>query len=38
MADAQLRRDQGFRMVGLSSDTGLLIRSVRELLTALRGD
>jgi 2-keto-3-deoxy-L-rhamnonate aldolase RhmA len=36
--DAVRRRNQGFRMVGLGADTGLLIRSLMELLRRLRGD
>ncbi len=34
--DARKRRDQGFRMIGLGADTGLLIRSLRAALDALR--
>jgi 2-dehydro-3-deoxyglucarate aldolase/4-hydroxy-2-oxoheptanedioate aldolase len=33
--DAMSRRSQGFRMIGLGSDTGLLIRSSLEALRAL---
>jgi 2-dehydro-3-deoxyglucarate aldolase/4-hydroxy-2-oxoheptanedioate aldolase len=33
--DSRQRRDQGFRMVGLGADMGLLIRAIRENLTAL---
>jgi 2-keto-3-deoxy-L-rhamnonate aldolase RhmA len=36
-SDARLRRDQGFKMIGLGSDAGLLIRHTRELLDTLRG-
>ncbi|MDB5349882.1 MAG: rhmA [Planctomycetota bacterium] len=35
--NARMRAAQGFRMIGLGSDTGLLIRSSREALAALRG-
>lgn len=35
VANARLRRDQGFRMIGLGSDTGLLIRAATEALRAL---
>jgi 2-keto-3-deoxy-L-rhamnonate aldolase RhmA len=38
VADAQRRREQGFGMVGLGSDAGLLIRSAGEALRALRGE
>ena len=34
--DSVLRREQGFRMVGLGADMGLLIRAIRENLTALQ--
>jgi 2-keto-3-deoxy-L-rhamnonate aldolase RhmA len=34
-ANATLRREQGFQMIGVGSDTGLLIRSSREVLAAL---
>jgi 2-keto-3-deoxy-L-rhamnonate aldolase RhmA len=33
--NAVLRRDQGFRMIGLGADTGLLIRATVEAMTAL---
>ena len=33
--NAQRRKNQGFRMVGLGSDTGLMIRSLRDSLRAL---
>lgn len=36
IADAQMRRDQGFRMIGLGTDTTLLIRGIREMLQALK--
>jgi 2-keto-3-deoxy-L-rhamnonate aldolase RhmA len=35
VANAQLRREQGFRMIGLGSDTGLLIRASVEAMKAL---
>ena len=35
--DARRRRDQGFAMVGLGSDVGLLIRQIRSLQEALGG-
>ncbi len=35
VANALLRRDQGFQMIGVGSDTGLLIRSSVEALKAL---
>jgi 2-dehydro-3-deoxyglucarate aldolase/4-hydroxy-2-oxoheptanedioate aldolase len=35
--DAQLRRDQGFGMVGLGSDTGLLIRALKAALEGVQG-
>ncbi|MGC8640955.1 MAG: HpcH/HpaI aldolase family protein [Isosphaeraceae bacterium] len=34
--DSRLRRDQGFQMIGLASDTGLLIRALGEAIRALR--
>jgi 2-keto-3-deoxy-L-rhamnonate aldolase RhmA len=34
-ANARMRREQGFRMLGLGSDAGLLIRSAVEVLRAL---
>jgi 2-keto-3-deoxy-L-rhamnonate aldolase RhmA len=34
--DSRIRRDQGFRMIGLGSDTGLLIRALRGAIDALR--
>jgi 2-keto-3-deoxy-L-rhamnonate aldolase RhmA len=33
--DARRRRDQGFQLIGLGSDTGLLIRASQEALAAL---
>ena len=36
-ADALKRKDQGFRMIGLGSDFGLLIRSVKPVLKELKG-
>ncbi|AZG11151.1 2-dehydro-3-deoxyglucarate aldolase [Pigmentiphaga sp. H8] len=36
-ADALKRRDQGFGMIGLGSDFGLLIRSVKPVLKELKG-
>lgn len=33
--DALLRQRQGFKMIGLGSDAGLMIRSMTEMLTAL---
>jgi 2-keto-3-deoxy-L-rhamnonate aldolase RhmA len=33
--NARQRRDQGFRMLGVASDTGLIIRGAKELLTAV---
>lgn len=36
-ADSIQRRDQGFRMIGLGSDFGLLIRSVKPVLKELKG-
>jgi len=35
IANSQLRKEQGFRMIGLGSDTGLLIRAMREAMRAL---
>ena len=35
VANAVMRKEQGFRMVGVGSDVGLLIRSSREALAAL---
>jgi hypothetical protein len=35
--DARQRQEQGFRMIGVASDTGLLIRGATEALRALRG-
>lgn len=35
--DAARRREQGFQMIGLGSDTGLLIRGLKESLEALTG-
>jgi len=37
IAEAVLRRDQGFRLVALGADTGLLIRAMTEALEMLRG-
>ena len=37
LEDSLRRRDQGFRLIGLGSDTGLLIRSINAALLALRG-
>jgi 2-keto-3-deoxy-L-rhamnonate aldolase RhmA len=34
--DARMRRDQGFRMIGLGADTGLLIRSLKAALDVFR--
>jgi 2-dehydro-3-deoxyglucarate aldolase/4-hydroxy-2-oxoheptanedioate aldolase len=34
--DSRKRRDQGFQMIGLGADTGLLIRSLREAIDALK--
>jgi len=38
VADARLRQDQGFRLIGLGSDAGLLIRAAVEALRALGAD
>jgi len=38
VADSVLRRDQGFRMIGLGADMSLLIRAIREHLKALDCD
>ena len=38
LANAELRNAQGFQMIGIGSDTGLLIRSAREALQKLRTD
>ena len=35
--NARERRDQGFRMIGVASDTGLIIRGAQEGLRALEG-
>lgn len=35
LVDARRRRDQGFGLVGLGSDVGLMIRSLQDSLTAL---
>lgn len=35
--DALMRRDQGFRMIGLGSDAGMLIRDLRSTLADLTG-
>jgi 2-keto-3-deoxy-L-rhamnonate aldolase RhmA len=35
--DAKRRRDEGFQMIGLGADTGLLIRALREATEAVRG-
>ena len=37
LADSVRRRDQGFAMIGLGSDAGLLIRSMNAALLELRG-
>jgi len=37
LANAQLRKQQGFQMLGLASDTGLLIRASREAMRAVGG-
>ena len=37
LEDSVQRRDQGFRLIGLGSDAGLLIRSVNAAMLALRG-
>ncbi len=37
LEDSLQRRDQGFRLIGLGSDAGLLIRSLNAALLALRG-
>jgi 2-keto-3-deoxy-L-rhamnonate aldolase RhmA len=37
IADAMSRRDQGFAMVGLGADTGLLIRAMSEALEKVSG-
>ena len=34
--DSRRRRDQGFQMIGLGADTGLLIRSLREAIEAVK--
>ena len=34
--DSRLRRSQGFQMIGLGADTGLLIRSLREAIGAVK--
>lgn len=34
--DSRLRRDQGFQMIGLASDTGLLIRGLKDAMCAVR--
>jgi len=36
LEDSRRRRDQGFQMIGLGADTGLLIRSLRDAFEALR--
>jgi len=36
--DGVLRRDQGFKLVGLGADTTMLIRAMRQMLDKLRGD
>jgi 2-keto-3-deoxy-L-rhamnonate aldolase RhmA len=36
LADARARRDQGFRMIGLGSDSGLLIRALKDAIDALK--
>jgi len=35
-ADLLRRRDQGFQMLGLSTDTGLIIRGIQQGLDTLR--
>jgi hypothetical protein len=35
--DGVRRRDQGFSMIGLGSDAGLLIRSINQAFERLRG-
>jgi len=35
--DGVRRRNEGFGLIGLGPDTGLMIRSIREALEALRG-
>jgi 2-keto-3-deoxy-L-rhamnonate aldolase RhmA len=35
--DGLLRRDQGFRLIGLGSDAGLLIRAINQAFEKLRG-
>lgn len=37
LEDGVRRRDQGFRLIALGSDGGLLIRSINAALQALRG-
>ena len=37
LANLRERRDQGFRLLGIASDTGLIIRGLREGLQALSG-
>jgi 2-keto-3-deoxy-L-rhamnonate aldolase RhmA len=37
LEDGVLRRDQGFGLIGLGSDTGMLIRSINQALEKLRG-
>ena len=34
--DARMRQEQGFRMIGVASDTGLLMRGASQALKALR--
>ncbi len=36
LEDSRQRRSQGFQMIGLGSDTGLLIRSLREAIGAVK--
>ena len=38
IADSQLRKEQGFGMVGIGSDFGLMIRALAENIKALGGD
>jgi hypothetical protein len=38
VAEGGLRSEQGFRMVGLGSDTSLLIEALRARLAGVRGD
>ena len=38
LENSQLRRDQGFDMIGLGTDATLLVRALRENLRALGRD